>query len=132
MDVSVVDPTQEQRASQARLAAVDPVVNMMSIDEASMGAPGPATSAVADPQSPAKRGRDDPRLAPDVDGLAAGVVEDRDDAGVTQEASRRLRRDSVAERGVALKRLGRDMDRHLDRRPDRRRGVLWRGGGTGQ
>ena len=87
----------------------------MGIDEAPVGAPGETATAVAGTQGAAEGRREDPRLAPDVDGGSGRVAEDGDHAGVAEEAPRRLSWDPRII-GPPLECRGVHVNQHLDRR----------------
>jgi hypothetical protein len=86
----------------------------MAVDEAAVRAAGEAAATVAGGERAANGRREGPSLPADVEGRPGGVIEDRDDAGIAEEAPGRFRGDpglvAAASEGGGV-----DVDHDLDR-----------------
>jgi hypothetical protein len=80
MHEPVVEAAERDEVAELRLAAVRPVLDMVTVGKASAVATGEAATAVACFEGPAQRGRNAARFAADIERLAAGSFEDTDDS----------------------------------------------------
>ena len=87
MHKAVVEAAQAQQVGLPGLAAVSPVVDMVGIHEAGIGAAGKSAAFVACFQRSTQGWGNGSGLAADVEGLALVVLDSRDDAGVAGKAA---------------------------------------------
>jgi hypothetical protein len=83
--------TQERGVLEAGLAAIRPVLDVMTLQKDPMGAPGVGTRLDALAQRALERAGNCPALAPDRQRHAVFVFDHLDHAGVTAEPPRSLR-----------------------------------------
>jgi hypothetical protein len=119
VQIPVMPTADKECVVEAGLSSVDPVHQVVSIDEACVGAARVAAAAIAPSQSAPQGGRNGARLAPDVDGVAALVFEHRYHACVTEEPPSDFRGNRVAQLGLPDERVGGDVHHDLDRRAER-------------
>ena len=107
---AVVEAAQRHEVREFRGAAVGPVLQVMAVHVALVGATREHAPTVPGRERPPQRRRDRARLATDVQRLAAPVLEDCHETRITGEAPGRLDRDgraildftAVAERDVSV------------------------------
>jgi hypothetical protein len=127
VDVAMVRRTQATEVVEGGRAAVDPVRQVMAVEEASVGAAREAAGGVAPRQRSRDRGRDRARATADRERLAVGVLVEVHHAAVAGQAARGLGGDAGAVRegsrsrgwwrgDAVVARLARDREHHLDRR----------------
>jgi hypothetical protein len=80
----VIDPAQQHQVGEAGHAAVEPADDVVgvAVDRWRMA---DHAALVAPVQGVPQAVGDEPELAPDVEGLAVGAEDDRDDPGVTRQ-----------------------------------------------
>ena len=87
----MVVAAEEDEVVEVGFAAVGPVVDVVVMEKAAVGAAGEAASAlVADEQRPMEGRGDGPALAAQVQARASGTGLDRDQVGVAAEAAERF------------------------------------------
>src|SRR5438093_13519555 len=77
-----MEPAELGEVSEAGLAAMGPMVDVVTLDEAGLGAAREATAAVPGAQGPAQRRGDGPAPPPDIEGFALAVLDERHHRGV--------------------------------------------------
>ena len=102
MNQAMVKRAERDEIIQARLAAMKPVFHVMAVDEPSPAASGKPTTPVTNQERAPYCGRDDPRLAADIQDITARVLRNGDQRGVAAQAAERLGRDAraILETGV--------------------------------
>jgi len=85
VDQAVVEAAEEDEVLQRRLAAVEPVVDVVAVQEAGGGAAGEAARAVADPEGAADGWGDGAGAAADVEDVAVVIEGGGDKAGVAAD-----------------------------------------------
>lgn len=88
---ALVQAARGDEIGELRFSAVRPMINVVSVDEAFVSAPGESTARIAGIERASYRRRDGARLASHVQRLTLLVLKDADQAGVAGEAARRFR-----------------------------------------
>ena len=100
----MVEAAQQDQVVEAGAATVDPVADMVRMNEAAVRAHREAAAAIAQPESASNRRRHGARLAPDVQHRAAFVRRHRNQRAVATHPAERLRGNA---RAVVEERLAR-------------------------
>ncbi len=86
MHQAMVEVTQLHQVLQARLTAMGPVLDVVTLDEIPRGAPREAAATVSGPECPVNGGRDAAGLSTDVERHAISVFHQAHDSRVAGEA----------------------------------------------
>lgn len=92
MHHAMVGAAQGNEVREFGFAAVRPVFNMMGVDVLMIGATRETAALISGVQRTAKRGWDDSSLSPDIQRLAALVLDDAYETGIARHATRGFER----------------------------------------